>query len=485
MKRTDRDKIWAQLGYVPSAAQLVAHDSKCRVKICGGGEGSGKSLSAEKELLKWLIDFAAKNSVVREDGKGRDVKTQGLWWLVGPTYDLCKPEFAYLLDDLHALGVKCRDATPKTGPWSVTLPFGRVDSKSTEDATKIAGWRPNGILVCEAAQLEHYAWLKVFGRAGQHNAPIWASGTFEPMASRGGAWYSRLWEEWQVGDESHKSFSLPTWSNTFIYPEGRNDPRLKEIEMQYPADLFMERFGGVPCKPSTLVFKEFDSRKHVVRMEMHEKFDLRYNEVGDLECIDLPWDADVEITVDPGYAGAYAVLALMVIDGIVYVFDEVYKHGWTAPQVIDECMGRSWWPRVKRGVIDVAGATHQGMESHEEIWASLAKVGLSSQLVKIAGGIERHRSFLASGPDNRVKLYYSPRCEQSIKEYGEYKYRTTKEDRPISELPLDANNHAAKCLAYFLVNRFGYVPSKKGQVWYISPFSKPPVKSSLPFELRT
>jgi hypothetical protein len=471
------------LGYHPSEKELEIHNSSQRVRIVGGGQGAGKSLLASKEIIKWILDYGRKSLDTEVPTAESHVKEKGLWWLVGPTYDLCRPEFSYLLDDLHMLDIKCRDATPKVGGWSVTLPWGRVESKSTEDATKIAGWRPNGILVCEVAQLDHYAWLMVFGRAGQHNAPIMATGTFEPMASRGGAWYSRLWEEWQVGTEDHKSFSLPTWSNTAIYPLGREDPRLKEIEAQYPPDLFMERFGGIPSKPSTLVFKEFDATKHVVRMEMHPKFDLIYGESKELECIHLPWDYDVEIAVDPGYAGAYAVLALMVIDGIVYVFDEVYKQGWTAPQMIDECRGRSWWPRVKRGVIDVAGTTHQGLDSHEEIWASLAKISLSSQLVPIADGIERHRSFLASG--SGVRLYYSPRCEQSIREYGEYKYRLPKEDRHVSEVPIDANNHAQKALCYFLVNRFGYVPSKRGQVWYISPFRKPPVKSNLPFELRT
>jgi len=42
----------------------------------------------------------------------------------------------------------------------------------------------------------------------------------------------------------------------------------------------------------------------------------------------------VHLAVDPGYAGAYAVLALQVVDDLVYVVDEVYRSGVVAEDII-------------------------------------------------------------------------------------------------------------------------------------------------------
>ena len=820
-----RDILWRQLGYKPSLEQQIAHDAPVALKIVAGGERSGKSFSAGKEAAWQIMQFGAMQYQEAGPNRGTLARNDGLWWVIGPTYELARPEFQYIADDFIRLGVINRKnvSVPKEGACEIRLPWGLVVTKSGEDARKIAAKAPDGILVCETAQLDYYTWLKILGRAIEKRAWVWASGCItgdslvdtdigikrlselsngtaikpvdigvmgtcgparashvycdgatktiivettkgfkiegtpnhliysirpggtvgwvsledlttddfvaihrgvniakrdtvirdpyllglfvaEGCASEsdritittadkevedrlGGffkhnyhwrktdhelcdywrsigvkfaranakelptiimesarhedvieflrglfdgdgcahkngnvtyttasyalakqlqilllslgivaslqkktdwlngnsfdsyvldlgtdslkfydtigfglsrkqarrsscravaqdlipyqrervkalyktvprkrgrgydkwrhivhdkktigipkqaiaeliserterdetlewlttqdiywarvvrkadsfaqcydlvvpdeksytangfivhntfegslGWYPEKWREWQGPNAmGGKSFSIPTWSNLSIFPEGRDNPEIKKLEVEYPPDMFMERFGAIPCPPATLVFKEFSHMKHVVKMTMAKEFGWIYNELNELEAVELPWEHEVQVWIDPGRWG-YAVEAVIIIGEHVFNFDEVFCTEMSAEQVIKECEKKSWWRRVKIGVMDIAGAQkHAGM-SHKEIWISKAGIPIVDQRVGITDGIDRHRTFLDTG-----RLFHSPNCTNAIKEYGLYKYRDVKDDnRPRSDIPLDANNH--------------------------------------------
>ena len=90
----------------------------------------------------------------------------------------------------------------------------------------------------------------------------------------------------------------------------------------------------------------------------------------------MDWSARVELAIDPGYAGAYAVLALQWEPGLVRVVDELYVTQQVAATVIRECRSRKWWDRVTGGVIDIAGRQHHAMPSQVEIWQAEAGIHL-------------------------------------------------------------------------------------------------------------
>lgn len=492
-----RDTLWQAVGYTPSAEQLYAHDDPARFKLVAGGIRAGKSYSASKELVYWIARWAAKHSKGTDGGKRKLDGESSLWWIVGPTYELCRPEYLYVAEDLINIGMVKKNSISmaRTGPLNIRLPFGTIETKSAEDIVKIAGVAPDGIIVCEVAQLEYEAWQRMFERASQKRAPIWASSTFEGSLG----WYPREWNEWQGPNKlGGKSFSIPTWANLAVYPGGRQDPEILLLEASLTPEQFQERCGAVPCPPSTLVFREFDPRKHVKKMTMAKKFafvcqnDEKKQSFGpddDILEIELPWDEPVELWIDPGYAGAYAVLAVMWVGDCAFIFDEVYETHKTAREVIETCRAKTWWKRVKYGVMDVAGRQHQGMESHEEIWQAKAGIPISAEYVPVADGIERHRTFLASGPNGLPRLFLSDNCRNTSKEYGLYKYRDDKDGRPTREEPISAHDHAMKCIAYGLIHKVGYVRRpKQSEYLYISPFSDfTAVKKqdkSLPWPLR-
>ena len=345
-------------GGIPAlyAEQRAAHDSEARIRLIAGGERAGKSRSAAMELA------------------GRFLEGQ-LYWLVGPDYDLCRPEFAYLIEALEALDAIETLATPNGQSNRMLLRNGTViATRTAQRAMRLAGQAPDGILGCEAAQLSYEAFLRLSGRLAERRGWLWLSGTFE--GSRG--WYAERFRAWQTDNpEEAASFSVPSWANRTLFPGGRADPEIRRLETTYPSDLFQERFGGVPCPPVSLVFREFEPAAHVRTIrDPYESFD------------------NIEIAVDPGYAGAYAVLAVAQRGPEVFVLDEVYMQYAMTSQVIEACQRRSWWPHVRSGVIDIAGRQHHAMPSQIEVWMAQARIRLRSHRVLLQDGMERLRTFL-------------------------------------------------------------------------------------------
>ena len=72
MKRRvlNKTNLWKALGYSPSEAQLAVHNSRARFRVNVQGRRSGKSYSAAKEVLPYLLS------------PGNRI------WVVGPTLDL-------------------------------------------------------------------------------------------------------------------------------------------------------------------------------------------------------------------------------------------------------------------------------------------------------------------------------------------------------------------------------------------------------------
>ena len=155
--------------------------------------------------------------------------------------------------------------------------------------------------------------------------------------------------------------------------------------------------------------------------------------------------------------GAYAVLAVAKRGAEIFVLDEVYMQYAIAAHVIDECKRRSWWPYVRSGVIDIAGRQHHAAPSQIQIWAAQANLPLRSHRVWINDGIDRLRTFLRDPGSGEPRITFSPRCQALIGEFANYRYHEPREHRPISEMPIDADNHAIKALCYWLFDRFGAV----------------------------
>jgi len=405
-----------------------------REVLVGGGERGGKSfISADYLNVRFWED--------------------DLYWITGRDYDRTHAEFEYTAKAMLQLGAVKAEAvhTPANSQWYMKLQTGAIiKTWSLKDWLKVGSEAPGGIIICEVAQITHPEYMRVRDRTAEKRGWVLGSGTFESSLG----WFPELWKQYQLPAQPGKSFSLPTWSNKVVYPEGFEDAEIQRLKGLYPEDYFNERFGGIPCPPHGLVFPEFRYMVHVKEMPIE--------------------DAPIYLFIDPGYAGAYAVEVVQVTSDTVSIVEEIYEQGLVTEQIIDICMQKPWWRLVAGGVVDIAARQHQAMPAVVEIWASKAKLVLQSNAVAEDAGRERLHTFLTVNPlDHQPRIFIDPRCRGILSEFGAcpnpftneaapYKWREDRAGMVVGSAPEDRNNHGIKALIYGLVDKFGYVSRSMG-----------------------
>ena len=425
-----RDYLYDKVGFTPTDEQVAILESPYRFNLVAGGEQAGKSMVASKYLL----------------GRFMETEEPGLYWLVAADYERTRAEFEYLVQDFATLGI-LKQASKRVDPGYIVLADGtRIETKSAKDPRTLAMRAPHGILGCEASQLDMETFFRLRGRCAPKRGWMFLSGTFEGSLG----WYPQMFTAWAAGaDPEARAYSLPSWTNKYLYPGGREDPEIQRLKEVASDDFYMERIEGKPSPPKGLVFTEFRPDAHVV--------DVEY----------VP-DVPVHLWMDPGYAGGYAVEVVQVQGEQIQVIDEIYEVGLVTDEIIDIAKSRPWWPDVKFGVIDIAGNQHQAMAAPAEVWLEQAGLYLSSQKVKINEGTERLKGWLKIDPRTHApRIVFSPKCIGIMSEFGmapnpfdgqtrAYRWKTDREGNIVGDTPEDKYNHGIKAIIYGLIDRFGY-----------------------------
>lgn len=444
------DELYKRVGFVPSERrdgsdgqkQVIECDK--RFIIVAGGDQSGKSMLASKVLLKRQF----------MDEGGLEGEEPLLYWLIAADYNRTRREFEYIASDFGQLGMLAH-VSPNVDPGYILLKDGtRIETKSAKDPRTIAMYAPNGIIGCEASQLDLETYERIQVRLAPKRGWFFGSGSFESSLG----WYPALHAAWKYGDEDRQSFSIATWTNSALFPGGRRDPEIVRQEREQSDQFFMERIAGKPMPPRGLVFDEFRPDLHVRPLKWIPK-------------------EPVYLWVDPGYSGAHAVMAVQIYGGQVRVFDEIYEIGKTTSDVIDivkNPVERPWHVDVKFGVIDVAGYQHQAMAAPAEVWLKEYPLYMSSNKVRINEGIERMKTFLKVDPVTGMpKIVFDHKCKGALSEFGAgpnphdhqtraYRWKMDREGNVVGDIPEDRNNHAVKACIYGLVDRFGFSTSPRG-----------------------
>ena len=424
--------MFQDLGYRPTAPQQKLHFSPARERAASGGERSGKSFMGAKE-------------VVGECFLG------DLYWIVGPNYELARPEFSYVKDDLEKMGAIAKGGLsfPKEGPCSITTLWGtQIVTKSSVDAERLGAVPPDGILMTEAAQHSRDAFDRLRARTAQKRAWLLLTGTLE----RATRWYAELIQVWLNPENVDGALAviLPTSSNYHIFPGGVEDPELIRQRARLGDEVFMERFGGVPVPPGGLVFRE------VVRDLPH------YFQDGTDYVPGLP----VDVAIDPGWDNPYAILQIQEVPQrdkpgeppLIWVFDELYAR-YTSTRDMQKILKKlAYFATIRGGAIDVSARQHKDSDKttlaqwqypSEEEGFSWPGLPIISRYVNIQAGIDRFRTLL-------YRMRFSPRCAGLYNEFFHYKYHQT-EDKRWDVKPVDAHNHSIKALIYWCANKYGLV----------------------------
>ena len=306
---------------------------------------------------------------------------------------------------------------------------------------------PDGIIGCEASQLDLETFNRLRGRCAPKRGWMFLGGTFEGSLG----WYPQMYQAWQhSAGADEQSFSLPSYSNEHLYPGGRQDPEILSLERASSDDFFMERIEGIPSPPRGMVFTE-------IRPDLHVQ-DIEY-EPG------IP----VHLWIDPGYAEAYAVEVIQVVNDQVRVIDEIYERDLITDEIIEIAQSKTWWRDAKFGVIDIAGNQHQAMAAPAEVWMEKTGIYFDSQKVKINDGTERLKAFLKTDPveQREPRIVFNPKCKGILSEFGvqpnpfdgqtrAYRWKMDRDGTIVGETPEDRYNHGIKAVIYGLINRYGY-----------------------------
>ena len=434
-RRLIRDRLKLEPTGPEQAAIL---DSDTFLDMISGGEQGGKS---------FIIAWRATERIMELD-------RPGIYWLVGRKYENTEREYDYMLENFQALGwVKDYSDTQPDKRRYIELQDGTIIKTITVgEEMNIAKEAPDGIIGCEASQLSLEAFNKLRLRTAAGHGWLLLAGTFES----GIGWFASTFRRWMAAtDQQHGAFILPSWTNTHVYPGGKDDPALLSALVDVgDEDFFWERIGGIPRLPAGLVFRDhFDPEVHVR--------DVRY--------IDgLP----VEIAVDPGYnPSAHALLAIQCPpEAPIQVFDEIYERKITTEEMCDLAMDRPWWKDVVGGAIDhSATKMQQTVTPPQKVWIAKTGITLKSRHVPIMAGIDRLKTYLRPEPlTYRTKTVWSPVCRGSLSELGMIESPITGKEEAYSwkilstgavsgKTPLDKFNHAIKAFIYWLVAKFGFV----------------------------
>ena len=433
--------MFRRMGYEPTPEQAVIHFDPSRIKLVSGGEQAGKSKVSGAELAGACL-------------------MGNTFWICADSYEMTQTEFYYCLESLQVIEAKENVKLIDSYHWSdkdkshIRLAGGKVNitTKSLKEALKVAMVAPDGIVVCEADQIEWPTIERILMRVTRSQGWVLLAGTYESSFG----WQAVKWKEWQGKNNlGAKSFSLPTWTNKICFPGGRDDPKIKQWEVELPPGKFMERFGGVPCPPTNLVIPEF-------------KVDVHVQDVAFTEGV------PVQLAIDPGYRGGYAVEMIQVVDGTINIFDEIYARAVTTADIIAAIKHKPYCQFITRGVCDVAGTQHQAMTSVVEMFAKPPEVDggglgiwLDNQKIAENESIDRLRTFFHVDPiNNKPKVRIAPHVKGMLSELGGCKPPIGFEDAGpwLNKIdaaghligPIDRCNHALKALAYWIVNNYGY-----------------------------
>ena len=441
-----------------SSYQEAIMAAKERFILISGGGRSGKSYIVIKKFwIRYFEDMAAHPN----DGSGKRGSDPMRYWLIGESYGETEKEFAYLSDDLIEIyGEGVVKPSKRVDPGEIVVqmpdqdaPHMIIETKSAQDVRKMSKDGPHGIIMCEAGQQDFIVLERAQERLTEKFGWLMLPGTMEGSIG----WFPSLIGQWASGVGGRKSYRMPTYSNKFLFPGGRQDPKILELERISSDDFFMERVEGLPVPPRGLVFPEFRPDVHIQRVE---------RTIGE----------PVYVWVDPGYSGSYyAVVLANIISGQVRIFGEIYEKGMITEQIIEHCMNQDWWKEDLFGVIDVAARSHNYRAPVVDVWINHKGAGLymKTNRVLIPEGIERVKSFLRIDDiSHQPRLIIDPRCSGIISEFGAgpnpdddklraYTWGTDRNGNVVGKVPEDKYNDAIKAMTYGLIDRFGFTHSTK------------------------
>lgn len=435
-KALDKGKFFEKIGYFPYYKQRLFHASRARFKVMVAGRRAGKSTMSGKDAEPELF-----------------VNERRRYWIVGPNYDLGEKEFRVMWNDLIIelkLGQDKRVKkaySKKQGDMYMEFPWGtRIEVRSAQHPESLVGDGLHGVIMSEAAKHSEDTWERYI-RPALADYRGWA--TF-PTTPEGMNWLHKLWQYGQnpTGEyEDYESWQFPSWENRVLYPEGRNDPEIKLIELTTSPEWFAQEIGADFTAFSGRIYSEFQEVSHVKPVTYNPEwtnvmcFDWGF--VNPLACIEFqidPWDN-------------------------IYIWREHYESYKTLQQHLQIIRNREQPEGYK---IDMCFGDAADPEAAQEVTNSYVYCAVDPDAKKNwREGIELVKTFLKEyetglvadeygTPLTQPKLFVDNSCVHTIKEFNNYKAtegpRTSRNKTSPREDAQKYDDHALDAVRYAMMH---------------------------------
>lgn len=444
--------IFGNVRYIPHQGQiemLAARVSPIRFRTAAMGRRTGKSTEGGHELTVEAHRAFHMRDELEPKGNRQE------FWIVGPEYTDSEKEFRVLYNDILRLGIPMdRPGTyySETGSDALQLSLfgGRflVKTKSAKYPGTLVGEGLSGVIMAEAAKMKEIVWTKyirpMLADKARDTVPSWALLSSTP---EGKNWFYRRYMDGQDPSQAEWwSMRLPSWSNNFLFPDGRQDPEILSMENDMLPEKFKQEIAADFTEFVGRVFKDFTEETHVG--------DFGYDPA-------LP----VFMASDKGFRAPSVVLFLQVdVWDNVFVIGEYYQPERTAEEVAQDILEDPKLAPLSR----VARYGYPDPASPE--WAATISTKLGIQMRGDTGGELQDRLSLIrrwlrpapyelpdGHPEKVPKLLFDRHCYQTIREFNDYRYPETRDEATSdpSENPLKKDDHSPEALGRFFKGYFG------------------------------
>lgn len=423
----DKSKYFEATGYTPHEAQVDVQYDRHRHRALANGRRWGKTFLGAKECEATAY---VKNRL-GEPQRG---------WIVGPQYQDCEKEFRIIFNSLRALGVDDISSrftnNAENGNMHIATNWGwDLQCKSAAHPESLVGEGLDFVLLVEAGRLRRTVFSQYI-RPALSDKRGWSMMSGVPEIATD---VSLLYWGYQRGQDSSKlpwmSWQKPSWTNTLVFPGGRQDEEILEAEDDLTEDEFRRQYGGEFVERVGRVLQEWDDDIHLA--------DLQYNPKWPLYA-----------AVDYGYTNPFVWLWIQVDEwNNTYVIGEHYITLKDTPEIAEYTLKTH--PLIDKLVAfypDPAEPDDTNtLQRMLRVPARLSTGGpLKDRLTLIRSALKT-RPLHVPEEQRKPSLYVDRSCTRLAWEcregyrWPQHKSETTND----SELPMDKDNHGPEALGRF------------------------------------
>lgn len=413
--------------YVPHEKQMLVHKSEARFVVLNTGRRFGKSIMAYNHVLKKCLE------------------KPGRYWIVSPTYRQAKDIYWREIVQKFTPKELIKRMNDTELLIELKAPGGQtsyIELKGADNPDRLRGARIDGLILDEAAFMKPFVWHEIL-------EPILAeSGGWATFIStpKGFNWFYDM-AEMAKKTRGWEYFHFTCYDNPY-FPKKELD-RIKE---ETPEDTWAQEYLAEFTKNAGLVFNEFDTAVHTVKIDQPKPDWVKYR------------------SIDFGQTNPTAVLWIGVdIDGNIYVYDELYRTNLYTSELAHLINAKSPDYYTCTYGDSAAAQSIKDLSEHGVFVTPTVKEKGASREDYVRAGIERVKQLLKINESTgKPKLFVAKHCQNLIDEFLSYEWEVLKKeqegDKNKPEKPKKVNDHALDALRQFIYEY--YKPQKYEQKQY-------------------